>query len=77
MKPRTVKINEMRIRVPSTTTRNGHGFGQAVAQRLADTSSSFNSLRGRIGAMTVRVKSEHAKSAEQLTDAIIARIRRE
>lgn len=77
MKRRILRIGEMRIQVPGTSATDGRRLGQTVAQRLADSTSSFNSRTGRIRSLTVRVKPQQAKSADQLTDVIVASIRRE
>jgi hypothetical protein len=71
----SIRIDDLRLRVPGLSREQAQRLGETVAARLADLHLEEAS-RGRIPALTVRVRHGSAASVERLADDIIAQLRR-
>lgn len=70
---RSIRIDEMRLRVPGLSAADAQRLGESVAQRLA---ANPGALRGRsIPSIDLRLHAAASDSVEQLADTIAARIR--
>jgi len=77
MPSRTVKIEEMRLRVSGLSTEQGHRLGAAVAQQLAGKVSSCTHFRNH-GTLNLKLAVSTKKTpdslASSIAEAVIARI---
>jgi hypothetical protein len=73
MRSRSVRIDELRLRVPGLSPTDARRLGEAVAQRLGENPPQGGPAR--IPELAVRVRSSKSDSVEQLADTIASRIR--
>ncbi len=73
MRSRSIRINEMRLRVPGLSARDAQRLAESVAQRLAENPGGLRSRS--IPAIGLRIRSSKSDSVEQLAETIAARIR--
>ena len=73
MRSRSIRINELRLRVPGLTTTDARRLGESVAQQLAANPGALQSRS--IPAIGVRIRSSGTQTVERLAETIASRIR--
>jgi len=73
MRSRSVRIDELRLRVPGMSAADARQLGERVAQRLAENPIGGGSRS--IPSVSLRIRSSGADSVDHIAEMIAARLR--
>jgi hypothetical protein len=73
MKPTTLQIDELRLRVNGYSREQARRLGEMVANRLAEPQQPIG-ISGTLPSLTISVPANHPTSLERMADLIAAKV---